>query len=136
MAFLLDSNVLSELRRPHRCHPNVWRWWQANSGADFFLSAITIGEIRNGVELKRRKDAAAAEIIEQWLLKVQENYAGRILPVNETVADRWGVLNCPTTLPTADSLIAATALVHDHTIATRNVGDFARTGAKVVNPFE
>lgn len=136
MSFLLDTNVVSELRKRENCHPKVRSWMLANLDVGHFLSVMTLGEIRNGIEILRRKNAIKAESIEQWLNQVHLDYAGVILPVTEEVADLWGRLNCPDTLPTTDSLIAATAIVHGLTVATRNVDDFIRSGVSVVNPFE
>ena len=136
MSFLLDTNVVSELRKREKCHPKVLAWMQANLDVGHFLSVMTLGEIRNGIELLRRKDVSRAEIIEQWLNQFCVDYADAILPVTPEIADRWGRLNCPKTLPTTDSLIAATAMVHDLTVATRNADDFLRCGVPVVNPFD
>ncbi len=136
MSFLLDTNVISELRKDMNCNPKVLSWMQANLDVGYFLSVMTLGEIRNGIELLRRKDAAKADSIEQWLNQIWVDYADAILPVTQEIADRWGRLNCPNTLPTTDSLIAATAIVHDLTVVTRNVGDFTRSGVTVLNPFD
>ncbi len=136
MSFLLDTNVISELRKDMNCNPKVLSWMQANLDVGYFLSVMTLGEIRNGIELLRRKDAAKADSIEQWLNQIWVDYADAILPVTQEIADRWGRLNCPNTLPTTDSLIAATAIVHGLTVVTRNVGDFTRSGVTVLNPFD
>jgi predicted nucleic acid-binding protein len=136
MSFLLDTNVISELRKDMNCNPKVLSWMQANLDVGYFLSVMTLGEIRNGIELLRRKDAAKADSIEQWLNQIWVDYADAILPVTQEIADRWGRLNCPNTLPTTDSLIAATAIVHGLTVVTRNVDDFTRSGVTVLNPFD
>jgi len=136
MSFLLDTNVISELRKDMNCNPKVLSWMQANLDVGYFLSVMTLGEIRNGIELLRRKDAAKADSIEQWLNQIWVDYADAILPVTQEIADRWGRLNCPNTLPTTDSLIAATAIVHGLTAVTRNVDDFTRSGVTVLNPFD
>jgi len=135
MSFLLDTNVVSELRKSAKCHPKVLAWTQANLDVGHFLSVMTLGEIRNGIESLRRKDVSRAEIIEQWLNRFCVDYADAILPVTPEIADCWGRLNIPRTLPTTDSLIAATAVVHELTVVTRNVDDFLRCGVPVVNPF-
>jgi predicted nucleic acid-binding protein len=136
MSFLLDTNVISELRKDMNCNPKVLSWMQANLDVGYFLSVMTLGEIRNGIELLRRKDAAKADSIEQWLNQIWVDYADAILPVTQEIADRWGRLNCPNTLPTTDSLIAASAIVHGLTVVTRNVDDFTRSGVTVLNPFD
>jgi hypothetical protein len=136
MSFLLDTNVISELRKDMNCNPKVLSWMQANLDVCYFLSVMTLGEIRNGIELLRRKDAAKADSIEQWLNQIWVDYADAILPVTQEIADRWGRLNCPNTLPTTDSLITASAIVHGLTVVTRNVDDFTRSGVTVLNPFD
>jgi predicted nucleic acid-binding protein len=136
MSFLLDTNVISELRKDMNCNPKVLSWMQANLDVGYFLSVMTLGEIRNGIELLRRKDAAKADSIEQWLNQIWVDYADAILPVTQEIADRWGRLNCPNTLPTTDSLITASAIVHGLTVVTRNVDDFTRSGVTVLNPFD
>jgi predicted nucleic acid-binding protein len=136
MSFLLDTNVVSELRKQENCHPKVLSWMLDNMDVGHFLSVMTLGEIRNGIELLRRKNATKADSIDQWLNQIRVDYAGAILQVTEEVADLWGRLNCPDTLPTTDTLIAATAMVHGLTVATRNVDDFTRSGVPVVNPFD
>jgi predicted nucleic acid-binding protein len=136
MSFLLDTNVISELRKDMNCNPKVLSWMQANLDVGYFLSVMTLGEIRNGIELLRRQDAAKADSIEQWLNQIWVDYADAILPVTQEIADRWGRLNCPNTLPTTDSLITASAIVHGLTVVTRNVDDFTRSGVTVLNPFD
>lgn len=136
MAFLLDTNIVSELGRKDRCEPKVKKWALAHRTERQFISVITLGEIRNGVELKRLKQPNEAVILESKLERLIEEFEGSILLVTHEVADRWGRMNCPETLPTADSLIAATALVNGLTLVTRNVKDFKRMGIKMINPFE
>jgi toxin FitB len=134
--YLLDTNVVSELKRRSRGHEGVKRWFRDHLTERFYLSVITLGEIRMGIELKRRNDAERATRLEEDLKGLIEEYADHLLPVDEQVADLWGRLNCPETLPTTDSLIAATAIVHDLVVVTRNVRDFERTKVALVNPFE
>lgn len=136
MSWLLDTNVICELGRKERCDPKVRQWAIAHDSERQFLSVITLGEIRNGVELKRRKNRIEANALEQRLERLCVEYEESILPVTLEIAFQWGVLNCPDTLPTADSLIAATAIEHGLTVATRNTADFERMGVRVVNPFE
>lgn len=95
----------------------------------------SIGEVRNGIERLNRRDPAAAENLDRWLSKIENDMAGRILPVTTPIADRWGRLNAPDPLPVIDSLLAATALEHDLTLVTRNVDDVQRSGVKLLNPF-
>ncbi|MFN0077472.1 MAG: type II toxin-antitoxin system VapC family toxin [Prosthecobacter sp.] len=136
MSYLLDTNIICELRRGAKCHPNVRAWAARNMDVGHYVSVITLGEIRNGIELKRLKDPARASQIEADLIQLKAEYADALLPLNEAAADIWGKLNSPQTLPTADSMIAATALVHGLTVATRNEDDFIRCGVSVVNPFK
>lgn len=135
MGFLIDTNVLSELRKKERANPGVSRWYAGVAGESLYLSALTIGEVRNGIERLRRRDPAASASLEAWLSKVETDMAGRILPVTTAIADLWGRLGVPDPLPVVDSLLAATALEHDLILVTRNVADVKRTGVRLVNPF-
>ncbi|MCB9744578.1 MAG: type II toxin-antitoxin system VapC family toxin [Alphaproteobacteria bacterium] len=136
MSWLLDTNVLSELRKGERGAPAVRRWLAEHAHEEHYLSVLVLGELRRGVELKRRKDPAAGAQLDAWVTRLELDFAARILPVDAAVADRWGHLNVPDPVPAVDGLIAATALVHDLVVVTRNVKDLARTGARVLNPFE
>lgn len=136
MAWLLDTNVISELRRGLKCHPKVRAWAEAIDDEDFFLSVLTLGEIRDGIERQRRRDPVQATALERWLNMTVKHFQGRIHPVCQSVAERWGRLLPGESLPDVDALIAATALEHRLTVATRNVRDFIRCGVPVANPFE
>jgi len=136
MGFLIDTNVLSELRKKDRANTGVKQWFASVDGKSLYLSVLVIGEVRNGIERLRRRDPAAAENLDRWLSKVENDMAGRILPVTTAIADRWGQLNAPDPLPVIDSLLAATALEHDLTLVTRNVDDVQRSGVKLLNPFK
>lgn len=135
MSWLLDSNVLAELRKGPRAHPSVIAWFTSIDEADLFTSVLVLGEARRGVESIRRRDAVAAQALDQWLLRLRETFSDRVLPVDEEIADRWGAMNVPDPIPAVDGLLAATAVVHDLTLVTRNVRDVERTGARVFNPF-
>ena len=100
-----------------------------------YTSALVVGELLRGLELRRMKDPAAAAALEQWVQRILESYRERILPVDQAVAERWARLGIPDRLPVFDGLIAATALVHDLTLVTRNVRDMARTGVRLFDPF-
>lgn len=131
--YLLDTNVVSELRRP-KPDPAVVDW-VSNTPGEQFLSVIVIGELTRGVELMRRKDARHAAALAEWLSALVHDYAGQILPVTAAVAVAWGRLDGRRPLPTNDGLMAATALVHDLTLVTRNVRDFAGTQVRLLDPF-
>ena len=134
MSWLLDTNIVSEIRKGNRGDPGVIEWASGRQD-EAWLSVLTLGEIRRGIELKRRKDEVAAYRLDVWLQGLLGNFGPRILSVDERVAEVWGRLNVPDPVPTVDGLIAATALVHGLTLVTRNVQDVAGTGVRVLNPF-
>lgn len=134
--FLLDTNVIAEIRKGSRANANVRSWFAALNSEAILLSVVTIGEIRRGIESVRRRDPAAARALERWLRRVITDHSDRILTVDLPVAEEWGRLNVPDPLPVIDGILAATAKVHGLILATRNVKDVARSGADVVNPFE
>jgi predicted nucleic acid-binding protein len=136
VSFLVDTNVLSELRKGRRANRGVRAWFGAVDDDDLFTSVLVIGELRRGVASIRRRDSAAAAALEQWLARLTELFSDRILAIDVAVADRWGALNVPDPLPTVDGLLAATALVHGLTLVTRNTRDVARTGVALIDPFE
>lgn len=135
MSFLIDTNVLSELRKGQRADPGVRAWFDAADGRDLYTSVLVLGEMRRGVESIRRRDSAGAAALDQWLARMCESFVDRVVVIDAAIADQWGALNVPDPIPTIDGLLAATALVHDMTVVTRNVRDFMRTGVKVENPF-
>jgi predicted nucleic acid-binding protein len=135
MMYLLDTNVLSEVRKGARCDRNVAAWYSSVRGGDLYLSVLVTGEIRKGIELLRARDPAQAAALQNWLNTVDVGFADRILPVNRQVADEWGHLSAIRTIQVVDGLLAATAKVHGMTVATRNESDFAGLGAELLNPF-
>jgi len=135
VSFLLDTNVISEVRKGPRCDANVAAWYAGLEDSDLFLSVLVLGEIRKGVELARRSDPARAQALGAWLERVERGFGDRILPVDQAVADEWGRMNAIRTASTIDSLLAATARVHGLTLATRNSADVAGLGAQILNPF-
>lgn len=135
--FLLDTNVLSELRRRDRTHPKVAAWADSVLAADLFLSAITILEIEAGTLLLARRDAAQGAVLRTWIdTKVLPSFAGRILSVDTAVAQRCAQLHVPDPRAERDALIAATALVHRLKVVTRNVADFQPMGVDLINPWD
>lgn len=136
MSYLLDTNVVSELRKRTRASAAVSSWFAEVDSNDLFLSALVVGELRQGTERIRRRDPVAAERLERWLLALVESYADRILPVDQRIAELWGRLNVPDPLPAVDGLLAATALVHDLTLVTRDTRQIARTGVRLHDPFK
>jgi toxin FitB len=135
VSYLLDTNVVSELRRP-RPSEAVLGWFDSVGSRDLRLSVLVLGEIRQGVEQLARKDPQQAAIREKWLVDLAELFDDRIVPVTAEVADLWGRLNVPDRLPAVDGLLAATAIVHGWTLVTRNTADVIRTGVRVLDPFE
>ena len=132
--YLIDTVVFSELYKRRR-HPGFIRWLTAQDENFFFLSTITLGEIERGIENQRRRDPPFADALLAWLDRSIEVYADRILPVTIDIARRWGVLSAQIGHESADLLIAATALEHGLTVATRNIRHFTLTGVVVENPF-
>jgi hypothetical protein len=133
--YLLDTNVLSEVRKRDRCHPNVRRWFATLEDDAIFVSVLVVGEIRRGVELIRRRDAAAARALDRWLKGLERRFEDRILPVTLEICERWGRIGLDQPLPPVDGLLAATALHHDLTLVTRNAAHAQRSGVRVLNPF-
>ncbi len=135
MNYLIDTNVLSELRKRERAHPLVVDWFQKRKPQEVFLSVLTLGELRRGVERLYRRDPKTAHIIGTWLEQIPDRFQDRILHVDQAVAEQWGRLGVLASLPDVDGLIAATALVYDMVVVTRNVKHIAPTGVRHVNPF-
>ena len=135
MSYLLDTNVISELRKGRRCNPGVAAWFASVAPEDLYLSVLTLGEIRKGIENIRRRDPAAAEALDNWFHTLEASLSDNLLPVDRDIAEQWGRFNVPDPLPMLDSLLAATASVHGMTLVTRNLKDVERTGVECLNPF-
>lgn len=136
--YLLDTNVVSELRkvRSGKADADVAQWAEQTRTAELCLSVVSVQELEIGVLLRERKDAAQGRTLRVWLeQQVLPAFANRILPVDTAVARAAARLHVPDPRPVRDALIAATALVHGMTVVTRNVADFAPTGAIVLNPW-
>jgi toxin FitB len=135
VSYLIDTNVISELRKGARADRRVVDWFAGLAEDDLYLSVLTIGEIRKGIERIRLRDRRVAASLERWLHEVIDAHRDRILPIDETVAEEWGRLGVPDPLPVVDGLLAATAAVHGLVLATPNVKDLRRTGVALLNPF-
>lgn len=137
--YLVDTNVISEVRRRDRADKGVLSFFRnaAEDDVDLYLSVVTIGELRRGVEIIRhRGDKPQATRLENWLDGALREFGQNILAVDQEIGQLWGRLRVPHPEHSLDKLIAATALIHDLTVVTRNVDDFAGTGARVLNPFK
>ncbi len=134
--FLLDTNIISEVRKGERCDRRVANWYASIEDSDLFLSVLVLGEIRRGVELARRNDSAKADALGKWLQRVEETFGPRVLSVDAAVAHEWGRMSATRPLAVIDGLLAATAKVHGLTLATRNEENVRGLGAGIVNPFK
>ncbi len=132
---LLDTNVLSELRKEQRCDAGVRQWFEEIAEEELFISVLVLGEIRQGIERIRLRDPAQARALEKWLLRVAIEFGDRLLPVDEKVADQWGRMGLQQPVPILDAFLAATALVHGLTVVSRDEEGFRDTGVPVINPF-
>jgi predicted nucleic acid-binding protein len=130
--YLVDTNVVSEARRGSR--PAV-AWLRSVDPAGVHLSTLTLGEIMRGIALKQKSDPKAAGRLAEWLRKIRHDHADRILPVTDPISVEWGRIAAIRPRGDIDGLIAATAIVHDLILVTRNVAEFEDTGASVVNPW-
>lgn len=135
MSYLVDTNIISELRKGGRADTRVLHWYESVVDSDLYLSVLVLGEIRQGLERARSRDPGQARALERWLREVRDAFGERVLPVSEAVAEEWGRMNATRPLPVVDGLLAATAKVHGLTLVTRNVADVADTGAKLLDPF-
>ena len=133
--YLLDTNVVSDLRKGKRANPKVLTWFQTVAEDHLFVSVLVLGEVRRGIERILTSDPAQARVLERWLEGLEAAYVERILPITVAIADRWGRLSASDPPSVVDCLMAATALENDLTLVTRNVQDVARTGVRLFDPF-
>lgn len=136
MNYLIDTNVISELRKGAQCNAHVAAWYASIDDGELYLSVLVLGEIRKGIERARAKLPAQAKALEDWLTTVTHSFAERILPIDQAAAEEWGRMSAKRPVSTIDALLAATAKVNGMTLVTRNVTDVADLGADVLNPFE
>lgn len=136
MTWLVDTNIISEVRKGPRCHLAVAAWWSSVEDRDIFLSTLTIGEIRKGVEAVRGRDPEKARALEVWLQAIVGAFGPRILGVDAAVAESWGRISAMRSVPVVDALLAATANVHGLVLVTRNAADVSGLGVPIRNPFE
>jgi toxin FitB len=137
--YLVDTDVIREIRKGERAHDGVREFFEVASrdAIPLYLSVVSMGELRIGVErLRHRGDIKQADLLERWLRRVTQSYADAILPFDEETAHVWGRLRVPNPENPLDKQIAATALIHDLTVVTRNTEHFAPTGVRLKNPFE
>jgi hypothetical protein len=135
LSYLLDTNVISELRKGDRANPSVASWFAGVADEEIFLSVLTIGEIRRGVESVRRRDSDSAAALDSWLTRLNEIHRDRIVPVDRPIAEEWGRMSVPDPLPVVDGLLAATARILGLTLVTRNTADVEGTGIELLDPF-
>jgi toxin FitB len=135
VSYLLDTNVVSEIRKPDR-DPRVAAWFDEAESGELYLSVLVVGEIRQGIErLHRRRDRSQADLFDGWLSRLKEEFADRLLPVSAAVAERWGRLNAAQPLPVIDGLLAATAIEHDLTFVTRESRTLSASGVRLLDPW-
>jgi predicted nucleic acid-binding protein len=134
--FLLDTNVISELRRPEKANRDVLAWAKATPAGEFFLSVITVLEIELGALLVARRDKAQGAVLRKWIdEQILPSFEGRILAIDTAVARRCAALHVPNPRSERDALIAATALVHGLTVVTRDISQFEAAGVDLLNPW-
>jgi predicted nucleic acid-binding protein len=134
--YLLDTNIISELKKGSRCDPSVAAWYGGLDDKETYLSVLVLGEIRRGIERVRGREPDRARAFAAWLERLRERYADRVLAIDEKVADEWGRMTLVQPSHVTDVLLAATAKVNGMILATRNVRHVTGLGVQVVNPFD
>lgn len=133
---MIDTNVISEIRKGGDANPQVLRWWKSTRENELFLSILVLGEIRRGIEKIRPIHRNKAEMLENWLKLLTSTFSGKLLPIDLGTANVWGSIGIDRTLPLIDSLLAATAVANNLTLVTRNTADMEHLGVHLLNPFE
>jgi len=136
VSFLLDTNIISEVRKGPRCDPKVAAWYASVDDGEIYLSVLVLGEIRKGIEQARARDPAKARALEAWLTEVEIAFGDRTFAIDRRTSDEWGRMSARRSIPVIDGLLAATAKAHRLTLVTRNDADVAGLGASVLNPFK
>lgn len=136
MSYLIDTNIISEISRGPACNRNVAAWYASIEETDIYLSVLVVGEIRKGVERARLRDLDKARKLEAWLDSLAAAHSDRILSIDQAVAEEWGRISAPRSVPVVDALLAATATVHRMTLVTHNVADVADLAAEFLDPFD
>ena len=132
--FLLDTNIISETRK-RSPNDGVMAFLSTVNPRSLFISVLTLGELRKGIAIKRRTDPPMAKLLEEWVDGLERMFADRILPVDVSIANRWGEISADRSRPVIDTLIAATALRHELAVVTRNVVDFDGLNVEIINPW-
>ena len=136
--YLIDTNVISEIRKGDKANGGIRQFFNATASDNtrLYISSITIGELRRGVDLIfHRGDSLQGKLLENWLTTILQQYQDNILNIDSEIAQIWGKLRVPDAQHALDKLIAATALIYDFTVVTRNIKDFENTGVRLLNPF-
>ena len=136
MAYLIDTNIISEIQKGNKADPGVKKWYATVDEDQIYLSVLVMAELQQGIELLRRRDVKQAKILDKRMRTFRETMEDRILPINLNIAMRWAKNNVPDRFPVIDGLLAATAIEYDLILVTRNVKDVERSGARLLNPFE
>lgn len=135
MKFLIDTNVLSEIRKGTRADARVRSWYWSVDPADKYMSVLVVGEVREGIERVRDRDPAKARVLEGWLTRLEDEFDSHLVTIDEHVCDAWGRMSAIRPLSVPDALQAATAQVHEMTLVTRNTQHVANLGVPVLDPF-
>ena len=133
--YLLDTNILSEVRKGDRAHAGVREWFKSVEDQNLYLSVLVLGEIRRGVERLWDKDTTQAGVLEKWLIGLEREFSDRILGIDNQIAECWGRISASQPMSTTDGLLAATAITQGMVLVTRNVRHVAHTGVRTLNPF-
>ena len=134
--YLIDTNVISELRKGSKCNLGVQRFFESIQSESIYISVLTLGEIRRGCEnIRQRGDTLQASQLENWLEEITREYKNKILSFDDECAQVWGKLMSPHKSNPIDKQIAAIAMINQLAVVTRNVDDFRETGVQMINPF-